>query len=173
MIIKKFLAKTEKEAIEMAKEELGSGAIVMNIKKVQPKGLSRLFVKGKVEVTAALDEGTPYDADAGKAKKEQTAQTGARLDLSTPKFVPDIVANEETEEDEKNVKVIEEKLNSLQKMIEKQISEKVQEEKKAAEERREEKEPEDGASEEPVPKETSKVRAMIRTRIFFIVIPPK
>ena len=41
MIIKKFLAKSEKDAIEMAKNELGNNAIVMNIKKVKPKGLVR------------------------------------------------------------------------------------------------------------------------------------
>ena len=36
MIIKKFLGKTETEAIQLAKDELGSEAIVMNLKKVQP-----------------------------------------------------------------------------------------------------------------------------------------
>ena len=46
MIIKKFLAKSEKDAIEMAKNELGNNAIVMNIKKVKPKGLAKLFVRG-------------------------------------------------------------------------------------------------------------------------------
>ena len=39
MIIKKFLAKSEKDAIEMAKNELGNNAIVMNIKKVNQKVL--------------------------------------------------------------------------------------------------------------------------------------
>ena len=85
MIIKKFLAKTEKEAIEMAKEELGPGAIVMNIKKVQPKGLSRLFVKGKVEVTAALDENIVYDAESGDREAKDPERAGARLDLTAPK----------------------------------------------------------------------------------------
>ena len=144
MIIKKFLAKTEKEAIEMAKEELGPGAIVMNIKKVQPKGLSRLFVKGKVEVTAALDENIVYDAESGDREAKDPERAGARLDLTAPKFVPDIVADEHAEvqnEDAKNVAVIEEKLNSLQKMIEKQISEKVDEEKKHAAEEKDEKAP--------------------------------
>ena len=56
MIIKKFLAKSEKDAIEMAKNELGNNAIVMNIKKVKPKGLEKLFDSGKVEVTAELDQ---------------------------------------------------------------------------------------------------------------------
>ena len=39
MIIKKFIAKTEKEAIENARAELGEGVVVMNVKPVKPKGL--------------------------------------------------------------------------------------------------------------------------------------
>ena len=35
MIIKKFVAKTEKEAIENAKKELGEGVVVMNVKDVK------------------------------------------------------------------------------------------------------------------------------------------
>ena len=45
MIIKKFLAKSEKDAIEMAKNELGNNAIVMNIKKVKPTILSTFGVE--------------------------------------------------------------------------------------------------------------------------------
>ena len=60
MIIKKFLANTEKDAIKMAKQELGSNAVVMNIKKVRPRGLAKLFVRSKVEVTAALEEDVSY-----------------------------------------------------------------------------------------------------------------
>ena len=152
MIIKKFLAKTEKEAIEMAKEELGAGAVVMNIKKIQPKGVSRLFVKGKVEVTAALDENIVYDANGEEKESKDSEQTGAKLDLTAPKFVPDIVADEN--EESNNVAVIEEKLNSLQKMIEQQISEKVEEERKNAVEEKEEKK-----EDETVQKEESKEKS--------------
>ncbi len=48
------------------------------------------------------------------------------LELTAPKFVPDIVA---VEGEDKNVATIEEKLDSLQKMLEKQMSDKMQEEK--------------------------------------------
>lgn len=121
MIIKKFLAKTETEAIEMAKEELGSNAIVMNIKKVHPKGVAKFFVKSKVEVTAALEENIVYDTETRKEKGNE--KTGSSVDLTAPKFVPDIVAGGE-EDEEKNVAGIEEKLNSLQQMLEKQMLEK-------------------------------------------------
>ena len=43
MIIKKYQAATEKEAITLAKEELGNDAIVMNIKTISPKGFYKLF----------------------------------------------------------------------------------------------------------------------------------
>lgn len=109
MIIKKYLAKTEREAIEQAKTELGNTAIIMNIKKVKPRGLSKLFVRGKVEVTAALDENLTYEAKTEPSKKQESAN-----------YRPDIIA----EDEEKDVAVIEEKLNSLQQLLEKQMSEK-------------------------------------------------
>lgn len=136
MIIKKFLAKTEKEAIEMAKEELGTGAIVMNMKKIRPRGLAKLFMKDKVEITAALDENIVYDSDVGADKKEDE-QAGVKVDISAPKFVPDIVAD--GSEGEMNIAAIEEKLNSLQKMLEKQMREKAEDERKTELEDRKEK----------------------------------
>lgn len=125
MIIKKFLAATETEAIEMAKRELGSNAIVMNIKKVRPRGFAKFFIKSKVEVTAALDENVVYDTE-NKNSDSDEKKDGVALELSTPQFVPDIVA---AEDEDKNVATIEEKLDSLQKMLEKQMSDKMQEEK--------------------------------------------
>ena len=47
MIIKKFQASTEKEAIILAKEELGKDAIVMNIKTISPKGFTSSFENQK------------------------------------------------------------------------------------------------------------------------------
>lgn len=113
MIIKKYLAKTETQAIEMAKEDLGSNAVVMNIKKISPKGLAKLFMKGKVEVTAAIDENVEYRS-AEKNVAKETAET--------PRFIPDIVADDNAEVGKTDS--IEEKLNSLQKMLEKQMTEK-------------------------------------------------
>lgn len=78
MIIKKFLAKSEKDAIEMAKNELGNNAIVMNIKKVKPKGLAKLFVRGKVEVTAALDETPLYSQEEAAKEKRPVKQASFR-----------------------------------------------------------------------------------------------
>lgn len=120
MIIKKYLAATEREAIEMAKQELGSNAIVMNIKKIHPKGVFKLFVNTKVEITAALDETPSYDnvqniQNGGKAAEKADS---SHVDLKVDSFTPDL-----KQEDENDVGALEEKLNSLQKMLEKQMNE--------------------------------------------------
>lgn len=56
MKMKKYEAKTEQEAIEMVKNELGLDALILNIKKVQPKGFFAFFRKSYVEVTAAYED---------------------------------------------------------------------------------------------------------------------
>lgn len=113
MIIKKFLAKTETEAIEMAKQELGNAAVVMNIKKVKPKGLAKLFIRAKVEVTAALDE-----ALSDSEKKKESAAPEKKL--IQPSKEPELnVAKNVGEEDS-----LEERLARLQTLLEKQMSEK-------------------------------------------------
>ncbi len=161
MIIKKFLAKTENEAIEMAKAELGSNAIVMNIKKIQPKGLAKFFVKSKVEVTAALEENIVYDAES----KKEIEQEKTNVELVAPKFVPDIVADEQ--EDEKNVAAIEEKLSSLQKMLEQQMSEKKTDEKKVVSETESEtqKESEENKKETPELNKADACKELIRKQM--------
>ena len=86
MIIKKYLAKTEKDAIEKAKEELGSNAIVMNVKKVHPRGVMRIFLRSKVEVTAALDENTNYSETKKEPGVKPVTHTGqgSKIDVSIP-----------------------------------------------------------------------------------------
>lgn len=153
MIIKKYLAKTETQAIEMAKEDLGSNAVVMNIKKISPKGLAKLFMKGKVEVTAAIDENVEYRS-AEKNVAKETAET--------PRFIPDIVADDNAEAGKTDS--IEEKLNSLQKMLEKQITEKEDSQSTTEVEQKQkvsfsEKKEEAEKKEEPVSKEEYKARA--------------
>ena len=153
MIIKKYLAKTETQAIEMAKEDLGSNAVVMNIKKISPKGLAKLFMKGKVEVTAAIDENVEYRS-AEKNVAKETAET--------PRFIPDIVADDNAEAGKTDS--IEEKLNSLQKMLEKQITEKEDSQSTTEVEQKEkvsfsEKKEEAEKKVEPVSKEEYKARA--------------
>lgn len=106
MIIKKFQAETETEAMILAKEELGKDAIVMNIKTVKPKGFYGLFRKPSVEVTAAVDDNVNYNLPPERPKAQQPAPAGN----------PDILMEEpETES------AIEKRLNDLQKLLENQL----------------------------------------------------
>jgi len=54
--IKKFDARTEQEAIEKVKAELGLDALVLSIKTTKPKGVFSFMRNPTVEVTAAYDE---------------------------------------------------------------------------------------------------------------------
>ena len=56
MIIKKYTDKTESDAIEQAKKELGPGVVVMNVRQFKKKGLFGLFSSPQVEVTVALED---------------------------------------------------------------------------------------------------------------------
>ena len=56
MIIKKFTGKTEKEATDAAKKELGDGIVIMNVRNVKKKGLAGIFGAKQTEVTVALEE---------------------------------------------------------------------------------------------------------------------
>lgn len=124
MIIKKYLAKTEKEAIEMAKEDLGSNAIVMNIKKVHPKGLAQIFMRSKVEVTAALDDNPAASATTSAATSPAPSQTVSHVDIEIPKEVPEQTESEQS---------IQNKLMKLQLLLEKQMQQKDTELEKTAE----------------------------------------
>lgn len=104
MIIKKFQAEKEKDAIMMAKEEMGNEAVVLNIKTTKQKGLRRLFKKDVVEVTAALEE-----------KVTTTSIPVAQIQRNV-----NII--EEKEEEPRKPSAIEEKLNNLQSMIENQLN---------------------------------------------------
>lgn len=104
MIIKKFQGATEEEAIRMAQAEMGNSAVIMHIRTVKHRALARLFKKNYVEVTAALKEKTD----------------------KIPVKVVNEVVNQDTKpllEIEKTTNAIEEKLNNLQNIMEKKISE--------------------------------------------------
>lgn len=135
MIIKKFQAGTETEAILLAKEELGKNAIVMNIKTISPKGIYKLFRKPIVEITAAIDETKNYSDE-----KQQEIKTDLK---SIPKNNPNIIydepektnplkafMSEKEEKIEKDTSAIEVRLNNLQSMLEQQMSSKEKKEHK-------------------------------------------
>ncbi|MFA9463819.1 MAG: flagellar biosynthesis protein FlhF [Velocimicrobium sp.] len=132
MIIKKFQAGTETEAIMLAREELGKEAIVMNIKTVKPKGLYKLFKKETVEITAAVDDNISYSnedriiAEIQKLKKSEPPK-----DLEKQLEVPKVVGTENIKvEVKQSESAIEQKLNDLQQLLEQQMKINKVEEKK-------------------------------------------
>lgn len=144
MIIKKFTGKTEAEAVETAKKELGANVVVMNVKNLKRKSFFDLFRPQMVEVTVALEE-EPRNENTVSAEMKaavsainevvvssinnaQAEQAKSSVSLGT----------QEDSSDKKENNVLEEKLDSLQTLLEQQLQkpEKPEEEKK--EEKKEE-----------------------------------
>ena len=111
MIIKKFLGKTEEEAVEAAKKELGEGIVIMNVRLEKPKGLFTAFKAKQTEVTVALEE----ERESVRAPRRSPEQEAV-------KQVAQVVAAKSAQPAEKSS--IEQKLDSLQLLLENQIKQK-------------------------------------------------
>ena len=118
MIIKKFTAKTEKEALDNAKRELGDGVVVMNVKEVKAKGLFSFLKPRTVEVTVALEEESEKYTAAVSAINNVIASS--QLKEKEPQPVQTAPAVQE-EAAGKESSAIEEKLDSLQSLLEQQL----------------------------------------------------
>ena len=68
MTINKYQGKTKEEAVEKAKQELGAGAVVLNVKEIKPKGMFKMFKNTLYEVTAG-GKGSVPGADAPQRDK--------------------------------------------------------------------------------------------------------
>lgn len=123
MIIKKYKASTEKEAILLAKEDLGPDAIVMNVKTIKPTGVMRLFRKSKVELTAAIDDNInetfvrPKSETALNPKNEEVAAEKEPEHVLFGKAFGD---NKDSYSEEAQ-NAIEEKINSIARLLEQQM----------------------------------------------------
>lgn len=114
MIIKKFQAKTEEEAVAAAKKELGENVVIMSAKRIKRKGLIRILQPYVVEITAALE--------AEQVSQETRKEPGKPiLNLNTPEPKMSDILREDVREDTSDT-VIEERLNSLQSLLEKQLT---------------------------------------------------
>jgi len=126
MIIKKFLGKTEEEAVEAAKKELGNGIVIMNVKSVKHKGIMSLFRPKMTEVTVALEE---EKETLERTRREAPAATNVKAPQSAGR-TGSILQGGSSEN-------IEKKLDSLQTLLENQFKstqEKRQEQEKKEEE---------------------------------------
>ncbi len=105
MIIKKFVGKTEEEAVSSAKKELGNGVVIMNVREVKPKGVFALFRSKQTEVTVALE-----------SEQDPAART-----LKSQFIKPQIAELSQQDFRMKNTDDIEKKLDSLQMLLENQL----------------------------------------------------
>ncbi|MBO4825339.1 MAG: flagellar biosynthesis protein FlhF [Lachnospiraceae bacterium] len=123
MIIKKFQAKTENEAVEAAKKELGNNVVVMNVRNTKKKGLFSFLCPQLVEITVAVEE----DSE----RKEPVKSADARSITEALGKIAPIVERSEKEKETSGIiydekppktdKVIEARLNSIENLIEEKL----------------------------------------------------
>ena len=123
MIIKKFQAKTENEAVEAAKKELGNNVVVMNVRNTKKKGLFSFLRPQLVEITVAVEE----DSE----RKEPVKSADARSITEALGKIAPIVERSEKEKESSGIiydekppktdKVIEARLNSIENLIEEKL----------------------------------------------------
>lgn len=118
MIIKKFTGKTEAEATEAAKKELGSNLVIMNVREVKKKGLFAFLLPKQIEVTAALEEEALARTQYGSILR-----TAADKEIRTEQ--QNLSAKNSTEN-------IEKKLDSLQTLLESQLNNRQSEKEESA-----------------------------------------
>ncbi|MCI9079154.1 MAG: flagellar biosynthesis protein FlhF [Lachnospiraceae bacterium] len=144
MIIKRYIGKTEEEAISLAKADLGEGVSIMNTKEISPHGIFKLFRKPSFEVTAAVDEIKKEEPGVALKKEETPDFSKLQQVLNEKQFAPapdskaaqkeaererliknSQIIEEEPEQDgtdkEDSSSGIEQKLNTLQDLLEKQM----------------------------------------------------
>jgi len=114
MIVKKYIASTEKEAILLAQAELGSNAVVLNVKNIKTRGFFGLFSKKKVEIMAALEE-KDFASNLNEKKPEFKPVQNTTLDIK----VDDKVKSYDTYQ---KPNAIEEKLDSLHTLLKEQMT---------------------------------------------------
>lgn len=105
MIIKKFQAKTESEAVEAAKHALGDNVVIMNVKQLKRKGILAFFKAPLTEITVALEE----QPDKETVKKESGEASVVKPTVIAQMKKPDTEA-------------LEEKLDSLQSLLVQQMN---------------------------------------------------
>lgn len=126
MIIKKFQAKTEEEAVSAAKKEMGENVVIMSVRSLKKKGLFSFMKKPVVEVTVGMEEESERQSEKNPFSMlaKQSINRGMTQQAS-PYSSKDIIMDDESPTHEgKSEKVIEQRLDSLQSLLEKQLTNK-------------------------------------------------
>ena len=123
MIIKKYKAPTEKEAMILAKDDLGPEAIVMNVKTIKPNGILKLVKKPRVELTAAIDDNIYEKSSSANATTTSVVSAEKKENYRFGKgFEKEEKIERTFNENSQSASAIEEKINSIARLLEEQIS---------------------------------------------------
>jgi len=131
MIIKKFQGKTEAEATEAARKELGNAVVIMNVRNVKTKGFLGLFKSPQVEVTVAMEEEPERQTQKAPAMTAIEALAAKQKEINDKKQSSFNAYATLPEDEEVNVALInkdssrkealEEKLDSLETLLKKKL----------------------------------------------------
>lgn len=125
MIIKKFQGKTEAEAVESAKKELGSNVVIMNVRSMKRKGMFSFLKPQLIEVTVALEEEPAQSATPPKEEARPQPFIDAivhKAAMETAAFADGGMARDvQPESSRADSSAIEEKLDTLHTLLEQQL----------------------------------------------------
>ena len=124
MIIKKFQGKTEAEAVESAKKELGDGIVIMNVRNVKKRGMFSFLKPQMIEVTVALEEEPVRPGAVPEPDRNLTDAIANIRSVSEKALQQEAAGKKEQgspEEKHTDSTVIEEKLDSLHFLLEQQM----------------------------------------------------
>ncbi len=142
MIIKKYTGKTESEATDIAKKELGENIVIMNVRPVKKSGFFSFFAPSKIEITVALEDEPskvnrsvkPVVPNTSKAGKSSASGSGSMADkllkaqekgeippLKVRQPEPAQMTREKRVTIPEDNNAIEEKLDSLHNLLEKNL----------------------------------------------------
>ncbi|RKM62437.1 flagellar biosynthesis protein FlhF [Butyrivibrio sp. CB08] len=125
MIIKKYVGRTESEATEEARKELGPNIVVMTVRPAKKTGFFSIFQPQKIEVTVGLEEETERAPRAFSPEKERVIKPKTTADDYSQKdtilasggsVAPKAPVRSEIKDDNS---AIEEKLDNLSNLLEK------------------------------------------------------
>lgn len=85
MTINKYQGRTKEEAVEKAKQEMGEGTVILNVKEIKPKGIFQIFKNTTYEVTAAVEEKEAFTVP----KKAENISLAADEKIALPKSESD------------------------------------------------------------------------------------
>lgn len=119
MIVKKYTGKDETEAVMKAKDDLGSNAVVLNVRTMKQRGLAKVFKKDFVEITAALEE---KDFAQNVNNNKPTFSRVSREAIKKQQSQINLLADDRADTNApKQSEIIEKKLDSLHDMLRNQM----------------------------------------------------